>query len=227
MVRALLFDLDGTLARYEGDFVRGWTDALRDDLGLPAAAREAFATALLPELGRDGPLTLRSALGRALAALGEDPGPEGTEPALARALARYAADVRPVPGAAALLAELAERGVPLALVTNGPDDMQRAALARTGLARHLRAVIVSGDRDVGARKPAARPFALALTGLEATPTEAVMIGDDLAKDVQGALAYGLGAVRMGGPGGDGYDGVADLAELRAWLAGRLAVPGAG
>src|SRR5690606_36341265 len=93
-----------------------------------------------------------------------------------------------------LLERLWARGVPLALVSNGPVDMQRAALRALGFEKYFRAVLVSGDRDVAARKPAPRIFSLACVGLETVPEETLMVGDDLEADVRGAVDYGLQAV---------------------------------
>ncbi len=194
MIQALCFDLDGTLAAYAGDF-RSFLALLRHELLLHNCDLNRFTEVVTDELSRDGPLTLESSLRRALARL-EQRAPGDLQEMTRTALRAYAEDVRPVPGAAALLARLRRRGVPMALVSNGPVDMQRAALAGLGFEGFFRSVLVSGDPDVGTRKPAARIFSLACTGLEALPSETVMIGDSVA-DVEGALAYGMQAVLMG------------------------------
>ncbi len=195
MIRALCFDLDGTLAAYAGDF-RSFLALLRHELLLHSCDLNRFAEVVTDELSRDGPLTLESALRRALVRL-EQRAPGDLQELTRTALRAYAEDVRPTPGAAALLARLRHRGVPMALVSNGAVDMQRAALAGLGFEGFFRSVLVSGDPDVGRRKPAARIFSLACTGLEALPSETVMIGDSASADVEGALAYGMRAVLMG------------------------------
>jgi putative hydrolase of the HAD superfamily len=111
---------------------------------------------------------------------------------------------------------LREAGSALVLVTNGASCLQREKLAGSGLAGLLDAVVVSGD--VGTGKPDPRIFARAVAAAGARPREAVMVGDNVAKDVEGALAAGLDAVwlnRDARPRPDGFAGrqIATLGEL--------------
>ncbi|MBW7915772.1 MAG: HAD family hydrolase [Trueperaceae bacterium] len=194
-MRAVCFDLDDTLGRYASDF-SAFLALVRNELALHQCDMNAFARLVSEEMRRDGPLTFELVLRRVLERLQQRP-PADLAALTRAALAMYAADYRPLPGAAELLDRLDAAGVKLALLTNGPDDMQRAALAALGFEGHFRAVLVSGDRDVAARKPAPRIFSLACTALEVTPEEAVMVGDDLDADVAGALDFGMGAVLVG------------------------------
>lgn len=196
-MKAVCFDMDGTLGRYASDF-SAFLALVRSELGLHQCDMNTFERIADEELRRDGHLTLEIGLRRVLDRM-EQRAPADL-PALAKdAVAMYAADYRPLPGARELLERLDARGVKLALLTNGPDDMQRAALNALGVGRHFRAVLVSGDPDVAARKPAPRIFALACTALEVTPGEVVMVGDDLLADVEGALDFGMQAVLLGNP----------------------------
>lgn len=195
MTRALCFDLDGTLARYGGGF-RSFVALLRHELMADACEVDRFTEVLSEEIGRDGPLTLESALKRTLARCEVRP-PTDLDELVRGAVRAYAADVRPYPGAGDLLGRLHAKGVPLALVSNGPDDMQRAVLAALGFERYFRRVLVSGDPVVAARKPAPRIFSLACTSLESLPSETVMVGDTVDGDIRGALRYGMKAVLMG------------------------------
>ena len=218
MTKAVCFDLDGTLARYGGGF-RPFVALLRHELMADDCELDRFAGVLEEEIGRDGPLTLESALRRTLARCELRP-PSDLSELVRGAVGAYAADVRPLPGAAELLERLDGRGVPMALVSNGPVDMQRAALAALGFERYFRAVLVSGDPDVGARKPAPRIFSLACTGLESVPSETVMVGDTPDGDIAGALAYGMQAVLLGDGGeGDrlGVPAAPDMAAVDALL----------
>jgi putative hydrolase of the HAD superfamily len=110
-------------------------------------------------------------------------------------------------------AVLAALDVPMAIVTNGAACLQREKLAASGLAGHFGAVVVSGDLGIG--KPDVSVFrrALSLLGTDG----GVMVGDSLDRDIEGALAAGLGAVwinRFGtGPGRDGVPEISTLAEL--------------
>jgi putative hydrolase of the HAD superfamily len=93
-----------------------------------------------------------------------------------------------VDGAAETVREAAARCRP-GLLTNGPPDIQRLKLDRTGLAGCFDAVVISGEVGVG--KPSPEAFRLVLHALGARPEETVMVGDSWERDVQGALAAGI------------------------------------
>jgi putative hydrolase of the HAD superfamily len=93
--------------------------------------------------------------------------------------------------AAETLASL-RRGHSMALVTNGAACLQREKLAASGLGDYFDAVVVS--EDLGVAKPEAAVFERALSMIGADRDRAVMIGDSLSKDVDGALAAGLQAI---------------------------------
>ena len=88
--------------------------------------------------------------------------------------------------------------VRLGLVTNGPADLQRGKLQRTGLGRLFDAIVVSGE--VGRGKPDPYLFELVLDRLGVPAGESVMIGDSLARDVAGGAAAGLATIWLPGPG---------------------------
>jgi putative hydrolase of the HAD superfamily len=92
---------------------------------------------------------------------------------------------------AAGLAELSETYV-LALVTNGASCLQREKLAACGLGDYFAAVVVSAEFGVG--KPDGAIFRYALTQVHCDTKHAVMVGDSLSRDVNGAVAASLGAV---------------------------------
>jgi putative hydrolase of the HAD superfamily len=121
--------------------------------------------------------------------------------------------------AAEALALLRDRYA-LALVTNGAACLQREKLAASGLEGHFSAVVVSAD--VGAAKPDPAVFRQALAELGVDAARAVMVGDSLAKDVDGARAAGLGAIwlnRDGAPSPErpSLSQITSLAELPAAL----------
>lgn len=226
MIRGVCFDLDGTIGAYGGEWA-GLAADLRTELMLQMCDMNRFGQLLEDAIELEGHLTLRVALEHVLARLELRAPPDLPELA-ERVLTEYAAEMRPIPGAAALLARLDAAGVRLALVSNGPDDMQKAALRALGFEKYFRAVLVSGDRDVAARKPGARIFGLACTGLQTVPEETLMIGNSLEADVAGALGYGLAPVLFRGEGEvaplgvvpDGVPVVHDYAELEDVLAAR-------
>jgi putative hydrolase of the HAD superfamily len=112
--------------------------------------------------------------------------------------------------AADALAGLAE-GYELLLVTNGASCLQREKLAASGLGDRFAAVVVSAEVGVG--KPDAAIFRRALAQLDADPAHAVMVGDSLARDVEGALAAGLRAVWVNRTGARPPDTPSDVPEI--------------
>jgi putative hydrolase of the HAD superfamily len=88
--------------------------------------------------------------------------------------------------------ELLKESYAMALVTNGAACLQREKLAASGLSDLFEAVVVSAD--LGIAKPNASLFEHALRQLGVDGDHAVMVGDSIPKDIDGALAAGLGAV---------------------------------
>ncbi|GAA5335029.1 MULTISPECIES: HAD family hydrolase [Thermus] len=96
------------------------------------------------------------------------------------------------PEVPAFLEALRARGATLVLLTNGVPDLQREKLVGSGLKGAFDLTLVSGE--VGLGKPDPRLFRMALCAFGAPPEEAVMVGDNPERDVQGALAAGIRAV---------------------------------
>jgi putative hydrolase of the HAD superfamily len=112
----------------------------------------------------------------------------------AEALYRRAYDVarRPVPGVVPLIAALRERGLKLAVVTNGLAIKQREKLRLCELADAFDALVLGGD--LGLLKPDPAIFHHALTALRLPPESAVVLGDSWKHDVVGAQNAGIRAV---------------------------------
>ena len=92
----------------------------------------------------------------------------------------------PFPHAEDVVKALAEK-LPVTLLTNGITVIQRARLSRTPIRQWLDDVVIS--QDVGAAKPDPRIFEIALNGLD--PKDALMIGDGIRSDVEGANRAGV------------------------------------
>jgi HAD superfamily hydrolase (TIGR01549 family) len=216
-LRAVFFDLDGTLLDYGED---AWAQTVhvtcaglaREEPGLDterlsAAYRricltqwEAASAAVRAPSGAvngasSGHAIWRELWHRALVECGHSgdrPAPDG--PAQ-RAMELYRDDrmrrYRLYDDVADTLAAVRARVGPLALITNGPVDTQREKLAATGLDRIFEVVLVSGE--VGVAKPDERIFELALRALGVEPRVAWHVGDSMVSDVAGAHRAGLGA----------------------------------
>jgi phosphoglycolate phosphatase len=177
-----VFDLDGTLV----DSAPGIAAALTRTLG-PHGHAAFDAAEVAPMLG-DGARVL---LGRALAARGAPfddallaPFVEDLEGQGAAASAAYE-------GIEAALDALAEAGWRAAVCTNKPARAARALLEELGLA-HRFALLLGGD-SLPVRKPDPGHLLGVLAALQATPGEAVMIGDH-ANDLAAARGAGVRSV---------------------------------
>ena len=77
----------------------------------------------------------------------------------------------------------------LALVTNGAPDLQCEKIQGTKLAQYFNHILISGEVGIG--KPDTHIFKLALEAIAASPSETVMIGDSLTRDILGAQQTGI------------------------------------
>ena len=189
MIRALCFDLDGTLARFQGDRHFLSRDLMMD-LGLTSIPSH-FLEVFRSHEYAPGPVTLASALRATLEELQIETN-ANLDDVAAKFIASYAAQIKPLPDALEVLRYFAH--LPKAILTNGPSDVQRAAIRASGLEDFFQTILVSGDADVGFAKPHPRMFELACKRLGVAPTETLMIGDHLDLDVQAAIAVGLQAI---------------------------------
>jgi putative hydrolase of the HAD superfamily len=190
MIRAICFDFDGTLARFRGD-LNALSQRMNLQLGL-----EDFSPAMLQKLSRTfrtfeyapEPVTLESATIKTMAAL--EITPKGNVTEICQEFIRdYTAQMELLPGALETLEYFGN--LPKAIITNGPSDVQRAAIKAVKLERYFQTILVSGDADVAIAKPNPRIFQIACERLGVEPTDTLMIGDRLDLDVEGAIAAGL------------------------------------
>jgi putative hydrolase of the HAD superfamily len=190
MIRAIFFDLDGTLfdrasarRRYGLDLVHRRPEAfpsrrdvadLLERLSVPDEDRRDLCRRIaerFPGLGMTG------------AEVANDLG------------VRIAGFVRPDPRIARLLADLSRRHR-LAIVSNGSGRIQRAKLARLGLGDATPRAFISGE--VGAAKPEPAPFESALAWADSTASETLFVGDDPVRDIAGASAIGMATCWISG-----------------------------
>ncbi len=104
------------------------------------------------------------------------------------------------PGALELL-EAVRPTAQTGLVTNGIGEVQRARIARLGLAPFFDAVSISGE--LGVAKPSPEIFDHTFSLLADSDRDgAVMIGDSLTSDMAGGIAAGIDTVWFNRHGGD-------------------------
>jgi putative hydrolase of the HAD superfamily len=114
------------------------------------------------------------------------------------------------------LEALAERGIPLAVVSNWDSYLPRL-LELQGLSRFFRTVSVSAIEETG--KPGAEIFRRTCERMAVEAGEALHVGDSLRDDFYGARAAGLQAVLLDRRDDhrDVPERIASLAELPARL----------
>lgn len=213
--KAILFDFDGTLAHFTGDYAN-FVASFRSDLNLEACDMNTFAARLAQEERREGPGTLRQSLETVLGSL-EQRLPADLGALTERAIADYCNHLELLPGAEEVLELCRVHSLPLALITNAHADGQWAAVRSLGLEPYFTSILISGDERVAVRKPHPRIFELALAALGTRAEETLMVGDNLEADIRGALACGMQAVYLGQETGPAFETLPDIATFGAWL----------
>lgn len=173
MLRAVIYDLDGTLVDSREDLADS-VNALLAELGLPELPLPTVVT----YIGEGAERLVRRSLG------------EAHEHLIGRALPRWSAlyrerllrKTRPYPGVAALLCEAPALR---AVLTNKPGALARDILEGLGLAAPF-AAVVGGDQ--APRKPSPEGLLGLCRALGVAPREALLVGDSLIDVATGAAA---------------------------------------
>ena len=187
MIRAVLFDLDGTLYDRDASILQITQDqfeAFRDEL--PGVARQQFIDRSL-ELDRHGhgrAPGLYHLLGEELR-FGRD---VATRLEL-HFTANYPRYCRTPADTIATLDALRSHGKKLGVITNGPVDWQSRKIDALGIGPWFDAILISEAE--GIQKPDARIFARGLARCGADASESMFVGDHPEADIAGAKAAGL------------------------------------
>ncbi len=201
--KAVLFDLDGTLADTAPDLAFA-VHKMRADRGLAPTPFELLR-----------PLASAGARGLIGAAFGIGPADEAFDALRTEFLANYAAHIADATvlfdGIDALLSSIDARGLRWGIVTNKPALYTDALLPLIGL-QHA-ACSISGDTTAHA-KPHPEPLLEAARRLQLHPAECWYVGDDL-RDIQAGKAAGMATIAAGW----GYCG---LIEPQAWDTDQIA-----
>jgi len=197
-VRFVYFDLDDTLIDTTSAVRAGFRDAL-DSLRREVAAAgltppsAAFEEKLFGVFGSSfAPEYLAAWLYQAGVADGfrQRLADEGTA-----AFRAAVATIKPYPEAADVLARLAAAGVGCGVITDGRTQRQEEKIARSGLARWLGPVFISGNYPPFSDKPSQTMFRDGLAACGAPAGEVMFVGDRV-KDVIGANLAGMISVRV-------------------------------
>lgn len=187
-LRAVLFDMDGTLLDTAPDFI-AICQAMLADRGLPAVDDSLIRGVI-------------SGGARAMVAstFSMHPDAEGFEALRLEFLERYQRDcavhTRLFDGMERLLADIEHGKLPWGVVTNKPVRFAEPIMQRLGLAERS-ALLVCPDH-VKNSKPDPEPLILACKTLQLDPASVLFVGDDL-RDIESGRAAGTrtAAVRYG------------------------------
>lgn len=177
-VKALLFDLDGTLIDSKRDLVQSVNATMRE-IGRAELSEDLVAS----YVGSGAPALISRALGGA-------PAPEELQSALSFFLAHYEEHkldlTTEYPGVREALEQL--RGVPMAVLTNKPVNISVRILEGLRLAEFFRAIY--GGNSFATKKPDPLGANTILGELGIAGAEAAMVGDSEV-DVQTARNAGM------------------------------------
>jgi putative hydrolase of the HAD superfamily len=215
---AIFFDMDDTLVLSQYPTQTLWEAAIgrfTGELGgldIPAVYKAILTNAQWYwddlDRHRDGRLDLvkarREITRMAFTALGR------TDFALSEKIAddfsrQRESDVYIAPGTIELLKSLRERGIKLAMITNGGSDIQRSKINQFGFEPYFENILIEGEFGTG--KPDERVFLYTLEKLKVKPAGAWMVGDNLRYDIAPCRALGIFSVWV-----NGKSDTADLAE---------------
>jgi phosphoglycolate phosphatase len=190
LVRALIFDLDGTLIDSKCDLIHS-VNAMLGEMG---RARLDEVT-ISGYIGHGAPLLVSRALGS-----------NAREDDLRRALRFFLAYYEEhkldttcaYPGVADSLAELSRKKVPMAVLTNKPVKISVRILEALGLAAYFR--VIYGGNSFESKKPDPRGANTIVSEFGASPRETMLIGDSEvdvqtarnARMIAVAVNYGFG-----------------------------------
>jgi HAD superfamily hydrolase (TIGR01509 family) len=165
LYRALLFDLDGTLAETDSLHLPTWVDVLRPygievdeeyyKARISGRSNSKIVEDLLPDLSAED----RRDLAEAKEA----------------SFRKHAGELEPLPGLLDFMEEAKDRGLSLALVTNAPEENVEAILLALDLGVFFDELVLSDE--VGPVKPDPAPYKAALERLGVGPDEALAFED--------------------------------------------------
>lgn len=200
-VRAVLFDLDGTLHDRNAT-VQVWLGGHVERLGLPTGYAQRFTE--LDDYGYRPKREVFPVLIQEFDLLHE------SEQLFKDFSAHLLTAPALMPYTVDMLGELRAAGIRIGVVTNGWKDVQTACLEGCGLWPLVDDVVIS--KEVGLSKPDPRIYTLALERLGVSAAETWFVGDSPKNDVWGPQQVGIRAAFL--PTGHALNGERPDALLR-------------
>lgn len=94
-----------------------------------------------------------------------------------------------MPHAFDVLSLLHSRGAKMAVISNGFKEVQYRKLKYSGIDQFFEAIMISEEQ--GVHKPSPIIFKRALEAINGVKSETIMVGDDFANDIEGAMIFGI------------------------------------
>ncbi|MGB3634306.1 MAG: HAD family phosphatase [Rubrobacteraceae bacterium] len=181
MLKALLLDLDGTLAETDSIHRLTWATVLEPhDIEVNEEFyKENISGRLNPDVVEDLLPHVSEEQGREIAEAKEVDFRNRTD------------ELEPLPGLMHFIEEARENGLRLALVTNAPEENVPAVLKGIGLEDAFDAIILAAE--VGAGKPDPAPYLAALKDFGLSPDETIAF-EDSSSGIASAVGAGIPTV---------------------------------
>ncbi|MCL2501827.1 MAG: YjjG family noncanonical pyrimidine nucleotidase [Bacteroidales bacterium] len=94
-----------------------------------------------------------------------------------------------MPHAKETLEALAAKDCRMGIISNGFKQVQYTKLEKSGIRHYFQQVFIS--EELGIHKPHPEIFRIATTAFHAPKSDFLMVGDDFAKDIEGAQVFGI------------------------------------
>lgn len=187
MIRAVFFDLDGTLYDRDAAIVRlAELQFERFKANFPHLTQSTFVEQVvaLDQHGHSRPMGFHQRLAEAL----------GFAPHIGDELEacfrdNYPSVCRITEDTVATLRTLRSRSLKLGIITNGPAVWQSRKIDALGIAPLFDTIVISGNE--GVEKPDPRIFAIAMERCGVVAAESMFVGDHPYADIGGAKGAGL------------------------------------
>jgi putative hydrolase of the HAD superfamily len=193
MIKAVIFDLDDTLYDTTLQVDKARENAVKAMVAAGLQTEEEKAAAALAEVVSKKGSNYENHYDDLLNALGCENNPKIIAAGVVAYHEAKKTYLVPYPGTIPTLLKLREKGLRIGIVTDGRPVKQWEKLIRLGLADFFDAVVVSDGHE---QKPSPKPFLKAASELGVRPSECVIVGDRLDRDISGGKKAGMRAIQL-------------------------------